>query len=142
MRDGCLRVQFGDPIDSRQKWVEIVIHRNTLYLKFLAAYAPPAEYSSAVVESGELPHCRRCRSWFHNGDYVCKACLKGPLCETCLQDHECDRRMVGMMAAEDEPPGSEAGPPLPAVPEELEESVPAPVAVDDAANLFGEFVED
>ena len=31
---------------------------------------------------------------------------------------------------------------MPAEPEEPEESVPAPVAVDDAANLFGDFVED
>ena len=50
--------------------------------------------------------------------------------------------MIGMMAADDEPPGSEAGPPLPAEPEEPEESVPAPVAVDDAANLVGDFLED
>ena len=56
-----------------------------------------------------------------------------PLCETCLKDHGCDRGMVGMMAADDELPGPEAGPPLPA---ESVGPVPAPVAVDDAANLF------
>ena len=64
-----------------------------------------------------------------------------------MDDHGCEgvypvppeRGMVGMLTADEEPRCRKTDSPLPA---ESEGTVPAPVAVDDAANLFGDFVED